>query len=244
MTPQEELERFYSSLKSRAPANLADYSDLRGPDLIWLDDEYLNSTPRMAVVGQQQLWWKYSYPEFISQRSISDAIAVYRKFDFGVGENYYASPFWRFFDAVRTAAFPDDTGTRRRVLWTNLVKFVANDMSSILWKPYAKTALSLQEDVLISELTIARPDICLFVTGPRYDSVLERYFHDVRFESLDLPVRQFARLVHTRLPQHSYRTYHPAYLNRINRWEKVLQILARELSWPNKITGPNAGGPR
>lgn len=233
MTPREQLAQFYNSLKNRAPLNLDEYSDLIGPDLIWLDDEYLNSNPRIVIVGKEQRGWDYTYPEFISDWDISDAIAAYREFDFGV--NYYASPFWQFFHAVRLSAFPDEGEARRKILWTNLIKFVAADESSILWKPYAEAAIQLQRDILITELTIARPNICLFVTGPNYDFMLQRYFEGVLFEPLELPVRQFARLSHPNLPQHSYRIYHPNYLNRDRkeRWNKVFQILSRELSWRN-----------
>ncbi|MBI3799168.1 MAG: hypothetical protein HY268_19670 [Deltaproteobacteria bacterium] len=233
MTAREELTVFYNSLKVRAPAELSGYSNLVGPDLIWLDDEYLNSCPRIAIVGQQVDGWDYKYPEFVSEWSVPDAIASYREFDFAA--NDYSSPFWQFCHKVRVSAFPSEPEARRKVLWTNLIKFVASDRRPILWKPYAEEALRLQEDILTTELTIAKPNVCLFVTGPNFDSVLERYFQGVRFEALDLPVRQFAQLVHPRLPRHSYRTYHPNYLNRDRkeRWDKVLQILSRELAWPN-----------
>lgn len=235
MKAREELAKFYDSLKARAPANFAEYSDLVGPDLIWIDDEYLNSSPRIAIVGKQIKGWDYTYPEFITEWDVNDAIAAYRKFDFGV--NYYDSPFWRFFHTVRLSAFPDEGDARRKVLWTNLVKFVAADESSILWKPYVDTALQLQDDVFTTELSIAKPDICLFVTGPDYDFVIERYFSGVQFVPLDLPIRQFARLAHQGLPQHSYRFYHPNYLNRDKneRWDKMLQILSKELAWPNVV---------
>lgn len=233
MTPREQLANFYNVLKARAPVNCAEYSDLRGPDLIWLDDEYLNSSPRIVIIGKQQDGWDYNYPEFVSGWSISDAIDVYRKFDFGV--RYHATPFWNFFHSVRRSAFPNECDARRKVLWTNLIKFVASDKSSILLKPYCEAAFQLQQDVLTTELKIAEPSICIFVTGPNYDSVLEGYYDGVQFEKHDLPVRQFARLVHPNLPQHSYRIYHPNYLNRDRdrRWNKVFHILSRELSWPN-----------
>jgi hypothetical protein len=231
--PREKLEEFYNSLKLRAPTNISEYSDLVGPDLIWLDDEYLNSASRIAIVGQEQRGWDYSYPEFVSDWKVPDAIAVYREFDFGV--SYNASPFWQFFHAVRLSAFPNESDARRKVLWTNLVKFVTADESSILKEPYAEAALQLQDDVFTTELAIAKPDVCLFVTGPNYDIVLKRYFDGLQFVPLDLPVRQFARLVHPNLPYHSYRSYHPKFLNydRTARWHKVLQMLARELSWPS-----------
>lgn len=66
MTPREELASFYGSLKVRAPQDLSGYSDLVGPDLIWLDDEYLNSSPRIAIVGKEQRGWDYTCPQFIS----------------------------------------------------------------------------------------------------------------------------------------------------------------------------------
>lgn len=119
------------------------------------------------------------------------------------------------------------------MLWTNLVKFVASDGSSILSKPYAEDALKLQVDILTTELKIANPDVCLFVTGPDYDRVLERYYPGLRFEPLNLPLRQFAKLFHPHLPRHSYRTYHPKALRLQKVWDEVLRILSRELSWPN-----------
>jgi hypothetical protein len=92
----------------------------------------------------------------------------------------------------------------------------------------------IQKDLLVTELNIAKPDICLFVTGPNYDFILERYYPKIKFKELGLPVRQFAKLIHPQLPLRSYRMYHPNYLNwdRKGRWEMTFQILARELSWP------------
>jgi hypothetical protein len=77
----------------------------------------------------------------------------------------------------------------------------------------------------------------LFVTGPSYDDVLAQYFADIEFKALDLPARQFAMLVHPDLPEHSYRLYHPNYLNRDRkgRWDKALGILGEQLSWPKSL---------
>ena len=193
MKPQEQLAQFYESWKATFPDNLADFSDLVGPDLIWIDDEYLDSSPRITVIGKEQRGWDYTYPEFISKWSVAEAIAAYRGFDLGL--NYYASPFWQFFHAVRLAAFPNESEARRKVLWTNLVKFVSADESPITWKPYSETALKLQHGILTTELSIAEPNVCLFVTGPSYDPILERYFPGIHFEPFELPVRQFAKLV-------------------------------------------------
>lgn len=234
MTPQEQLEKFYESWKAHAPRNVPDFADMAGPDLIWLDEQYLNSRQRIAIIGKEQRGWDYTYPEFLSKWSVSKAIDVY--LDFDLGKEYYASPFWQFFHGVRLAAFPEEPEARRKVLWSNLVKFVSVDESPISWKPYGEEALAIQKGILPAELSIAKPDVCIFVTGPGYDEILESYYPQLRFEALELPVRQFAKLVHHDLPQKSFRCYHPNYLNRDRkqRWDKVFEILSRELAWSNK----------
>src|ERR1035437_3683686 len=82
MTPRKQLERFYESLKTRAPLDISRYAGLRGPDLIWLDDEYLKSKPRLVIIGQQVGDWYYNYPEFVKSTAVSEAISQYRGFDF------------------------------------------------------------------------------------------------------------------------------------------------------------------
>lgn len=230
MTQRDKLIAFYQSLKQRSPLDLSVFAELVGPDLIWMDDQYITATPRVVIIGQQIDGWDYTYIDFVWSWSVTDAIARYRDFDFGL--NYYSTPFWQFFHEIRECFFPIEPELRRRVLWTNLVKFVANDRTSILWKPYFEEALRLQDDVLKTELSIADPDICIFVTGPNYDEILKRYFPGLRFEHLALPVRQFAKLSHNELPERSYRTYHPRYLRQGKLWEAVTSMLTTELKWP------------
>lgn len=235
MTPQEQLEDFYETWKAHAPRNIPDLADMKGPDLICIDDQYLSSPQRIAIIGKEQLGWDYSYSEFLSNWSVKRAINVYREFDLGIG--YYARPFWQFFHGIRLAAFPREPEARRKVLWSNLVKFVSDDQTPITSKPYSEAALAVQKEILPTELSIAKPDVCIFVTGPSYDTILESYYPGLRLEALDLPVRQFARLVHESLPRQSFRCYHPNYLNRDRRqrWDKVFELLTREMSWPNQV---------
>jgi hypothetical protein len=244
MTPHQQLERFYDTLKARAPADPGRFSWLLGPDLICLDDQYLNSNPRIAIVGQEVRDWYYSYPEFLAgnwdycyvaaeKTSLHKAIAEYRGFDFAFSksEPLQHTPFWRFFHELRESSFPSERDAHRKVLWTNLVKFVTKH-GSLLQMPYPKAeeAIQLQDDILTTELRIAKPEVCIFVTGPDFDCLLRRYFRGLKFERLNLPERAFARLVHPQLPEHSYRTYHPNYLSRNRKLRKqVLNILAQQL---------------
>jgi hypothetical protein len=108
---------------------------------------------------------------------------------------------------------------------------VASDRSSILWKPYADQALALQSDILITELKIAEPEVCLFVTGPDYDRIIEQYYPGIEFQPIHAPVREFAQLVHRDLPVKSYRCYHPKYLRLGGHWDQTMDILRQELQW-------------
>jgi hypothetical protein len=228
MDTRKQLADFYRQVQQRAPENYQSFSDLVGPDLIWVDDEYLNAKTRIAIIGQQIDGWDYTYPEFIDDWKVDDAIEGYRKFDYGI--SYYSSPFWQFFHQVRQLQHGPNAG-QRMVLWTNLLKFVAADQNRILWKPYKDSAIALQEDILVTELRITTPDVCIFVTGPDYDEILEQYYPGIQFQALTAPVRVFAKLKHKDLPKRSYRCYHPKYLRIGGHWEETIDTLGKELGW-------------
>jgi len=90
------------------------------------------------------------------------------------------------------------------------------------------------EPIFINELTVLNPDACIFLTGPRcvYDSlILDHAFPGLqRVEVLPgVPVRELAKLVHSELPDHAYRTYHPNALRRQNKWHYLDAICSRLL---------------
>ena len=228
MRVREQLADFYREFKMRAPANYMDFANIMGPDLIWVDDEYLNAPTQIAIIGQQVDGWDYSYPEFVNNWEVSDAIEEYKKFDFGI--NYHSSPFWQFFHKVRTNQHGINAG-QRMLLWTNLIKFVSDDQSSILWKPNKDEVLALQDGILVTELQLTAPDVCIFVTGPDYDDIIERYYPGIQFKTITAPVREFAKLIHPDLPEKSYRCYHPKYLRLGGHWDPTMTTLKNELDW-------------
>jgi hypothetical protein len=223
-----ELEKFYTTVKTRAADNVNGYAELRGPDVVWVDDDYFNAPLRVAIVGQQVDGTEYSYREFAETWSIQDAIKNTREFDFG--STYWRTPFWQFFHAVRVSQLGPESSTRS-LLWTNLVRFVTLERDSILWKPYAEGALRLQDDILKTELKLTKPDICIFVTGPNYDPILERYFPGIEYQDRGLNIRAFAKLKHSALPAFSYRSYHPKAMRLQNKWNDTLALLGSELGW-------------
>lgn len=60
----------------------------------------------------------------------------------------------------------------------------------------------------------------MFFTGPYYDWILKSIFPGIEFEPVE-GQRFLAKIRHPKLPDQSYRTYHPAYLNRAGLWEQI-----------------------
>ncbi len=225
---RKQLKEIYQAFQQQAPPDWKRFPGLEGPALVWMSDEYLQASPKIAIIGQQVREW-YSYHSFVSQMSIDDAIAVTRNSE---ERHKRHLPFRRFFHQISEKAFPEEPEAWRKLLRTNLIKFVCSGREpSILKKLFAEELLNWQKDVLREELRIAEPEICIFVTGPDYDQVLELCFPGVRREQLDLPEQRFARLVHEDLPVKSYRTYNPRYLLASGLWAPVFQCLDHELGW-------------
>ena len=82
-------------------------------------------------------------------------------------------------------------------------------------------------NLLVEELAILKPDVCLFLTGPNYDQDIARKLPDVEFHSLgEFGEREAVRLSSRYLPRHSYRTYHPGYGNRISEtYQRILNAI-------------------
>lgn len=218
---QSALNALYKRWKKR-PKGLSNnlLSKLAGPDLIYATPYYINAKMRVAIVGQQQKGCDYTYKDFLENWSIPEAIETYEQFYFG--QHYNLSPFWQFFREVREHYFGEqcDRGT---VAWVNLLKFVTTDEKSILWQDFEEDALVAQGNIINEEMTIIKPDVCIFVTGPHYDRIIQRFYPSVKFADVGLGEKVLSRIIHKDLPQYTFRTYHPNPLRlTIKKWRPVL----------------------
>jgi hypothetical protein len=224
-TMQHQLDLLYRRLKvPDVDATDGDglFERLKGPDLLWVSPAFRDATPRVAIIGQQQEGWEYTYREFIDRWTIEEAVSVYRQFNFG--ERYTSSYFWQFFKEVREHFF-GEASERGVVAWLNLVKFVTTAPSqSVLGQSFERNALAIQNGIFKGELEILKPDICIFVTGwTNYDKIIRKYYPGVRFEDIGLGEQVLARLVDENLPTHSFRTYHPKHLRLRGLWAPVVR---------------------
>jgi hypothetical protein len=213
--PLVDLDLIYGRL-GKGPATDAVLRELNGPFLVATNTEYENSRPRIVIVGQENNGWMddiADYLGWVGSKSIEDALAVYRGFDIAT---YRYGTFSRYFSLFRDRLLGETPeGGRRSILWTNLFKLNHKGKQSI-YSPLLEPMLKLQEEVFAQEMNALKPDAVVFLTGPRYDHIIERFYPKVLFRAVDgHPVNEVAEVVAEGLPKLSFRTYHPGYLNRI-----------------------------
>ena len=197
MTINKQLKQIYQSrindfkqIVKRFPDD-----DLAGPILMSPNDLYANQPKRLLIDGQQTNGWTYHVDDIDSQ------MKTYEEFNLGV--DYYSSPFWNIIRKLELAL----GNVEYSCAWTNINKF---DLDAN--RPYGdyEIEISKLDFILINEIDILKPDICIFFTGPSFDQRIKSIFKGVSFESIDnWDNRQLCRLNHEKLPQLTFRTHHP-----------------------------------
>lgn len=211
----EQLESLYQSFLPSLSVMYQDLddkdiTDYAGPLLLhcW-GDRYLASRHRLMIFGQETDGW---YAEYM--RTEDDVKAFMKHYEeFRLGENY-RSLFWQYAHEINRMINGEDY---MNFIWNNVNKFGIDGIG----RPHPDV---LSEEVqhyniIPREIEILSPDVCIFLSGPRYDWDLKRKMPDVKFEAFeDYPVNEAARLISSCLPENSFRTYHPGYGNRYSEW--------------------------
>ncbi len=187
--------------------------DLHGPILTSPREKYENSKIKLLIIGQETKGWNNI------QSGVEGLMNVYEKFD--LGRNYYSSPFWNVTRKVERALEIEEYSCA----WTNLNKY---DVGAKRPKgSYAKD-ISNFDDILLSEIEILKPDVCIFFTGPDFDSRLKNIYNNIVFQKEEgWKTNQLVTLKHNNLPEISIRTYHPKYL-RMKKFEQNFIELIKE----------------
>jgi hypothetical protein len=174
--------------------------DMAGPFLMSPNDKYKNQQNRLLIVGQETFGWYYHLDDLAKQMTVYE--------DFNLGEEYYSSPFWNVIRKIERILGKEPYSSA----WTNISKYDHNE-----WRPIGEFAntISKLDDILIQEIKIIQPKICLFFTGPSFDNRLENIYEGLQFAQVDtFDLRTLAKLVHPELPALTFRSYHPNYLRR------------------------------
>ncbi len=219
------LVELYQSIPSEFSEYINEYNaklspKITNPFLLAASNTYFNADKRIMVVGQETFGW-YSegktckdYPDLYStSNSILELQALYNWFvNYNKG---YSSPIWDLYRKIYDKAKQYGIG----VMSNNIAKigYVSGNTG------FDHKACSYLQPVFRKELSICKPNLLLFFTGPEYDSIIEETIG--RFKYIDvigLGTRKYAKLNFMDYPQiEAYRTYHPGYLRRNDKTDWV-----------------------
>jgi hypothetical protein len=239
---QKKLEALYSDWKATLRLSDEEADSLFPPYLLSVTEDYCRADRRVLVYGQETGGWGWDEAEQAKRSSNPnawmfqdiwscrdfltnpDSVAAlcwaYREFQFGAS---HPSTFWRAFKDIRK--------------WSSVGAMASNVIRMAYMSPDGKnrgfgirhapqslrdSLLSQQTSLVVGELAILDPCVCLFLSGPNYDGFIKTIFPGCEFIACGgAPEREFARLVHSALPRSSFRTYHPASLNRQRLWRYI-----------------------
>jgi len=198
-----------------------------GPLLISPTPKYVNQNTKVLIIGQQTNGWSYWRKDIDDVENVKILLKLYKNFN--LGENVGSTPFWNVIRKLEEALGIEPLS----VLWTNINKFSAeykkNTSEIISLSDNEIDIISKVGDLLINEIEILQPDICIFFTGPNLDEKLKSIFEGILFEEVsNWDTRELAKLKHQKLPELSFRTYHPSFLRRIkNLEEKFINFMKK-----------------
>jgi len=212
------LLQFYNSISPKITEILSKDQALSHPHYLYVPDGYLKSTPKVMIVGQQPYEWGRKKGE--GRILLPDGIETLQKEyeDFGLGEDYTASPFWQAVEELNQAVKPE--GNRKdKILWNNLIK-----IDRLNKRPAHQIEVDLGKlNILQEEVKILNPDVIVFFVGPAFYEALPEWtgFHNLGTITLTNPVRE-NEVDGRKL----FFTYHPNYLRRKGKWDVVKGIAA------------------
>ena len=199
---KNELLSLYTSRQKnyKKVAETFPEDDLAGPLLMSPNPEYYTSPNKLLIIGQETKGWSYHIDDIEKQMKTYE--------DFNVGIEYYSSPFWNMTRKVEKALGNEP----HTCAWTNISKF---DVNSGRGYGEHELAIATLDDLLIIEINILQPKVCIFFTGPSFDERIKNIFPAIEFSNVSgHSSRQLSQLKHPNLPNLTFRSYHPNYLRR------------------------------
>lgn len=245
---KDSLSNLYEELRIRAlgvPTSLV--QRLGCPMLSFPRDRWYQSTHRIMIIMQEPFNWGFdtglhyywSHPKIWSfaefrdyQHSVKaltiDAYVpqVYELYE--LESTYRPTPATKAIDLFLDYS---NSTTDTDVVTNNLFKCILNTNSHksplCALESDRNQLLRWQHDCLRQEVMIIKPTAVVFLTGPYYDEILKHEFPGVEFQKVtdNRDVRQFAKVIHSDLPDKSFRTYHPGYLARSRKSPWLRELL-------------------
>jgi hypothetical protein len=187
-----------------------------GPLLMYPNEKFSRQPFSFLVIGRETNGWDtFNYP--VTEDACKKMMNAYEEFNVGV--NYYASPFWNVVRKIEATLGNEPCSC----VWTNISKY---DQDCGQPDAEHEKIFSLVDNLLIDEIKIVKPKICIFFVSYRFDYRIKNLFKNVEFLPVDgFSLHQMCQIKHKDLPVFTYRTYHPRYLRQGGLENKFLEII-------------------
>ncbi len=200
MTMKEELFDLYEKKREsfKSVYNKFPNDKLCGPLLTSPGELYEKQPNKLLVVGQETNEWSDEIDDIENQMRCYE--------EFNVGINYRSSPFWNVSRKLEKILGNEPYSCA----WTNISKFDVNGKRP---QGIHLEEIKKLDSILVDEINILKPDICIFFTGIGFDDRIFTAFPNVAFSAVELwDMSQLSQLKQPSLPALTFRTYHPKYL--------------------------------
>lgn len=179
-------------------------SDYSFPLLLSCHEGYLKAKKRIVFIGQETFsWWANKGNKVTSKTDIKRLQENYLNF---MLPQTYSSPFWNFIYEISGKNF----GVPANYMWSNVLK-----IGKLIDKgrpDYRVTELETKYfNVGKEEIGILKPDILVFLSGPKYDRDIKSHFGE--FDIVQNIDCCFDELKIEGIACKAYRLYHPNYHN-------------------------------
>jgi len=197
------------------------------PLLLYVFRDYTETKIKLLIIGQQtEEWNRMGEPEE-SDDIICELMRSYRDFRLGDDASNPSSPFRR---TARNLYMGLNPGyPRYGFMWTNLIKVDQQNGYEGSTRPIEEIEEAICEvfPVVPHEVRILEPDVVVFFTGPSYDKRLEKTFLGVKFIRVSGISKKELSLIRGNevLPELTFRTYHPNYLQRTRKLERIIKAI-------------------
>jgi hypothetical protein len=199
---------------------------------------YRKANKKVLFVGKETNGWgifqdTLQYYKDLDEHSRQEKMIHYLQWmyeDFRFRRKWDHTLFWRGCRELFKAISPNDGDDA--FLNTQLIPF---DYGTNQPPDHLEERLHSEFNVLPMTIEALQPDVIIFLTGYSYDGRLEKTFTNQRVSGNTLEFHkiegfrqeQLARVSHTILPFHTYRTYHPGYslLNRDKVFDPIKERL-------------------
>ena len=185
------------------------------PLLIKINEEkYKNADLKIMVFGQETNSWEaivsaIQIPLQDSCNHVAESVDVFMDNYFNFRNiKEYNSPFWNAFKTIKELS----SDIKCELVWNNIYKIGNRERNKNRPHKLIRELENLHFDVIQEEISILKPDVILFLTGPNYDARVNRVFGITGYQSISNHETRKLAKISISVDMLAYRTYHPNYL--------------------------------